>query len=209
MALPPSGTITMTMVKTELGLASNTTLTLTDSRVRTLFGKPTGTIKLTDGYGKSNAAAYRPTAYNGTTGSQSGAYDGTGLTVDTATTTVGTSSFGDVSQIFSAWSPSASGKTGTLYINARYDVSSIGSIPGTMPSNPYVSYSTDNGSTWTVLTNSLTDLFATYSVSLTSITISSLLIKCTNFNSRGGSIKFGTDYFNNTFVDFTDMVFVG
>lgn len=60
MTLPTSGTITMGMVKTELGIASGTALTLTDSRVRALFSKPSGVIKLTDGYGKSADVAYRP-----------------------------------------------------------------------------------------------------------------------------------------------------
>ena len=52
MTLPSSGTITMGNVKTELGISG--TLTLTDSRVRTLFGVPSGTITLLQGLGKSN-----------------------------------------------------------------------------------------------------------------------------------------------------------
>lgn len=53
MTLPASGLITMGQVKTELSISQSTALTLTDARVRTLFGVPSGVIKLTDGYSKS------------------------------------------------------------------------------------------------------------------------------------------------------------
>ena len=43
MALPASGTITMAMIATELGI-SPTGLSLNDSRVRTLAGVPSGAI---------------------------------------------------------------------------------------------------------------------------------------------------------------------
>lgn len=65
MALPTSGNITMAMVKTELGLSSSTTLSLTDSRVRSLAGKPSGSISLSDLRGKSAAPSVTVTIGGG------------------------------------------------------------------------------------------------------------------------------------------------
>lgn len=53
MALPSSGTITMAMIATELGI-SPTGLSLNDSRVRTLAGRPSGAISMADLRGKQN-----------------------------------------------------------------------------------------------------------------------------------------------------------
>lgn len=61
MALPSSGTITMAMIATELGI-SPTGLSLNDSRVRTLAGVPSGAISMANLYGKSNI----PTSWTGT-----------------------------------------------------------------------------------------------------------------------------------------------
>ena len=52
--LPLSGIITMGMIATELGV--NHSITLNDTNVRTLAGKPSGGISLFDFYGKSNNA---------------------------------------------------------------------------------------------------------------------------------------------------------
>jgi hypothetical protein len=197
------------MVKTELGLSSGTILTLTDSRVRALFGVPSGTIKLTDGYGKSATTGYRPTTYAGTVGLQSGAYDGTGATLDTSTTTFGVSSFGDGNSIlnFTNWG-TATGKTGTLYINATYGIDRFGSVPGTDPGPASLTYSTDNGSTFNALAT-LTQSYAVYSIALSGISLANLILHVNNNHIQGGSIKFGTDYSNDTSVAITDMVFVG
>lgn len=55
MTLPASGAISLANVNTELGVASNTTRSLNDAAVRSLFGKASGVISMSDGYGKSNA----------------------------------------------------------------------------------------------------------------------------------------------------------
>jgi len=73
MTLPASGIITMTNVKNELAVAFP--LNLAASNVRTLFVKPTGAIKLTDGYGKSNQSRWYATSYTGTATSPTNAYD--------------------------------------------------------------------------------------------------------------------------------------
>ena len=54
MALPASGAISLANVNTELGVASNTTRSLNDAAVRSLFGKASGVISMSDGYGKSS-----------------------------------------------------------------------------------------------------------------------------------------------------------
>lgn len=66
MTLPSSGTITMDMVATELGIP-NTGLSLNDSRVRALAGIPSGTIGFYNLYGKSSyipMSLYAPDAYD-------------------------------------------------------------------------------------------------------------------------------------------------
>lgn len=51
----PTGTITMNDVNIELGRASGALISLNDTDVRTLAGKPSGTISMNDLRGKSNA----------------------------------------------------------------------------------------------------------------------------------------------------------
>lgn len=58
MTLPASGAISMSQVNTELGLSSTATISLNDSAVRTLFGKGSGAIAMSDGYGKANQFAF-------------------------------------------------------------------------------------------------------------------------------------------------------
>lgn len=56
MALPASGTITMAQVNTELGQGSTTSINLNQASVRSLFAVPSGTIAMSNGYGKSSAS---------------------------------------------------------------------------------------------------------------------------------------------------------
>jgi hypothetical protein len=53
MPLPSSGPISLYQVNVELGLAGGASISLNQTNVRTLFGKPSGTISMSDGYGKS------------------------------------------------------------------------------------------------------------------------------------------------------------
>ena len=55
MALPPVGsTISMSQVNTELGYSSTATIGLNDTAVRSLAGVPSGTISMSDLWGKSS-----------------------------------------------------------------------------------------------------------------------------------------------------------
>jgi hypothetical protein len=54
MALPASGAISLSAVNTELGSSSTAAITMNDAAVRSLFGKSSGAIAMSDGYGKSN-----------------------------------------------------------------------------------------------------------------------------------------------------------
>ena len=70
MALPSSGAIAASEINVELGRSSTTLISLDESVVRALFGKPSGQISFSDGYGKSNLpnAFYRTGVTNPPTG---------------------------------------------------------------------------------------------------------------------------------------------
>ncbi|MFA7258067.1 MAG: hypothetical protein WC013_00965 [Aeromonas bestiarum] len=88
MTLPASGAISIAQVATELGIGA-AGLSLNDSRVRNLFGKPSGIIRMSDGHGKSNMDRMTIGRYDNSgrsylgyqgaspTGANFGAYSGT------------------------------------------------------------------------------------------------------------------------------------
>lgn len=146
----PTGTITMANVKTELGISG--TLTLTDSRVRTLAGKPTGTITLRDCCGKSAVAYYRPTGmtYTGTAPLNSSyAYDTTAASVDTTSSAAYTHNGYATSTHTYAFGSGF--RTGTL----RVRVADVETITGTsmddsrtLASSVEITVSTNGGSSY-------------------------------------------------------------
>jgi hypothetical protein len=87
MALPSSGVIKFSDINVELGVAANTPRRLSDAAVRTLFAVPSGTIRFSNGFGKSNRFATNlipqflfKQEKNGT--SVTGAYEGGGIIYD-------------------------------------------------------------------------------------------------------------------------------
>ena len=58
MALPASGSISLSAVNTELALSSTAQITMNDAAVRTLFGVASGAITMNNGYGKSNTIPF-------------------------------------------------------------------------------------------------------------------------------------------------------
>jgi len=58
MALPSSGSISLSQVNTELGYSSTAQISMGDSAVRTLFGVSSGVIAMSNGYGKANQFAF-------------------------------------------------------------------------------------------------------------------------------------------------------
>lgn len=63
MTLQASGTITMAQIAAELGISA-TGLSLNDSRVRTLAARPSGSISMSDFYGKSSSFNFTVTTSN-------------------------------------------------------------------------------------------------------------------------------------------------
>lgn len=64
MALPSSGQISLNQVNVELGLSGTAQISMNQSTVRTLFGKSSGQIAMSDGWGKSNCPAYGTLLYS-------------------------------------------------------------------------------------------------------------------------------------------------
>jgi hypothetical protein len=69
MALPTAGSaISLNQVNVELALTGTTSIQMNQTTVRTLFVKPSGTIAMSDGHGKSNAPTVTSVVVSGFTG---------------------------------------------------------------------------------------------------------------------------------------------
>lgn len=58
MALPSSGSISLSQVNTELGVSATATRSLGETTTRNLFGVASGAISMSNGYGKANQFAF-------------------------------------------------------------------------------------------------------------------------------------------------------
>jgi hypothetical protein len=58
MTLQSSGAISLSQVNIELSKSANAVISVNDANVRALFGKASGGISLSDGYGKSNSGVF-------------------------------------------------------------------------------------------------------------------------------------------------------
>lgn len=65
MPLPASGSISLSQVNVELGVASTTAISMNQATVRTLFGVPSGAISMSNGYGKSAGPTVIGQAFGG------------------------------------------------------------------------------------------------------------------------------------------------
>jgi hypothetical protein len=166
MTLPASGTITMGMVKAELGISG--VLNLTDYRVRALFGIPTGTIKLTDGYGKSNSRRPNTYSWSGTTLFSSHTNDtlafdvvsgyetsvnptGTPATFTAAARPKTSPGLSTSTTIYSGFPPITYSGTLSICLSSSTFTSDSINLSNTVVSSVSIYYSTNSGGTYTFL----------------------------------------------------------
>ena len=179
MALPASGTISLSQVNVELALASTTAISMNQATVRTLFGVPSGAISMSNGYGKSSVPVFTtPALMNGSTGEArmySVAVNSAGLFVAVGsklsaplyTPVYATSTNG------STWTTPAlmNGSTaGASMYSVTVNSAGLFVAVGANSTNWPVYATSTNGSTWTTpaLMNG-----STYYASMTSVTVNS------------------------------------
>jgi hypothetical protein len=104
MALQTTGPISFADINVELGVASTTTRSLNDTTSRTLAGVASGTISMSNFYGKSAAATFTPAG--GTTA-------GTAVALSDFASGAGTASVTITCSESAAWSYTRSGTFGT------------------------------------------------------------------------------------------------
>jgi hypothetical protein len=128
MALPASGSISLSAVNTELALSSTAQITMNDAAVRSLFGKSSGAIAMSDGYGKSSIAPFVAVGW------ENPFYSTNGTTWSSGTWPSGLA-YSNPSQPYQ-WQTA-------IFGNGKYVASTAGSYPNTK-----VAYTTD-GINWT------------------------------------------------------------
>jgi hypothetical protein len=162
-------------------------------------------------YNKFYRAIYRPTAYNGTTGANSNAYNPAGISDGyNAEIYPNHTDYGIVSNEigYFTWSglPSTS-VSGTLRVGAyKVNVDDGGSIsPPSSYLPAYIQYSTDGGTNYTDFAT-LTDTLTDYGVALT-CNPNNLKIKGWGTSGSGGSLKLGTDWVGHSILYIYDILF--
>jgi len=126
MTLPASGAISLRDVNVELGLPIGNPISLNDTAVRTLFGKPSGSISLTDGYGKSSSVFGFDTANTIYVQNSS---DGEGGDAYVFFNTTGTITYaGNIHGYIATGSPTAWFTPATVGIGASYEIKMVGNV---------------------------------------------------------------------------------
>lgn len=195
MALNSSGQISLggsttgQSIALELGLSATAQISLNDSGVRTLLGKASGQISLSDAWGKSNApAVVRPTSYSMVAGNTSNlgyAYDTDQNTyanlwsADTAVNSV---------QIEYIFSQAGSFTNKTLYV--KFQCVQGGEAPGAIQ----IKYSIDNGSNW--VSPYLYSVTGTYDSGLQTVSVVISSATYANVRVQLFSTNFGDAYEN-------------
>jgi hypothetical protein len=151
MTLPVSGQIAMSQVRTELSASGQ--ISLGQGTVRTLFGDPSGQIKMSDGYGKSaTVTAIRPNNYTYSTllmTNPTYAYDTTASTIDTSTyASVSSTTNASTTFLFAA---GTSSKVLHIYIPSYTTNDDLSPDGYEAISSISVAISLDGGTNWTSL----------------------------------------------------------
>lgn len=208
--LPGNPQISLQDINVELKNSPTVTISLNDSRCRSLAGKPSGAISIYDFYGKFCRAVYRPTTFNGAAGANGAAYDGGTITdsfnADAHTTTSTAASYGPGIGTFTFSGLPTTPVTGTLRVRAaKAIVDDGGSVAPPSTIAAYLQYSVAGGA-WTSM-GTLTADSTEFSVGLSGVDPNTLSVRTYGASASGGSIKLGTDYSGHSVVTVWDILF--
>lgn len=193
-------------INVELKNSPTAQIGMNDTRVRQLAGVSSGTISMFMFYGKYCRTIYRATAYNGTAGTNSGAYDGgdgEAFNQDIYTTT---SSYAEGNGTYTYTGKPTTLRTGVLRIRALaipYDDG--GSISPSLSNLPsYLYYNIGSGN---VLLATLTTTSTEYSVNLTNVNPNSISVVTTGTTGSGGNLRLGNDWSGHSVARVYDILF--